>query len=236
MSPELTNCTIVHNASSANGGGVSCVNSASATIEKSIIAFSTNGEAVYCGSGSSAELTCSDVYDNQGGDWIGCLYGQLGIRDNIQLDPQFCWPETNDYTFAKSSPCYTPACGLMGAVPAINECYEENPPDKRGSEPDGDHKPVGNATCLESSGVRVTQHGLAGISFRLQSEGEVSVEIIDLNGRHVCWLADETLSAGEHQRDWNGRNDAGLPLEKGIYLYKVKAGDEVVSGRCILIK
>ncbi len=113
----LTNCTFSGNWAPF-GAGVYCAETVSLVVEQTIIAFGTPGEAVYCVPGAGATLTCCDVYGNGGGDWVGCLAGQNGVRGNIALDPLFC--ADGDLRLHPNSPCapdYNPACGLIGAWP-----------------------------------------------------------------------------------------------------------------------
>jgi predicted outer membrane repeat protein len=121
--PMLTNCTFCANAAPFGGGiGIGYSDHPSnAMIDNTIIAFSTQGEAVYCEPtcpGCSAILTCCCVFGNAGGDYVGCIAGQNGIRGNISANPLFCEPDYDDYTLRADSPCapeFNPACGLIGA-------------------------------------------------------------------------------------------------------------------------
>jgi predicted outer membrane repeat protein len=123
--PTLANCTFCRNAAPHGGAiGIGYLDRPSlVTIDNTIIAFSTQGEAVYCEPtcpGCSAILACCCVYGNAGGDYVGCIAGQNGIRGNISLDPLFCEPDYDDYTLRAESPCapeYNPDCGLIGAWP-----------------------------------------------------------------------------------------------------------------------
>jgi hypothetical protein len=119
-SPTLTNCTISGN-SASSGGGVYSSDYSSPTLEKTIIAFSTQGDAVYCDGSSSATLNCCDVSGNAGGDWVGCIADQNDINDNFSLDPLFCGPPgSGNVSLLSISPCAPPRspCGtLIGALP-----------------------------------------------------------------------------------------------------------------------
>ncbi len=69
---------------------------------------------------ATATLTCCDVYQNEYGDWIGCIAGQSGIDGNMSADPLFCWwmnPKER-YSLWNDSPCAAannPECGTIGA-------------------------------------------------------------------------------------------------------------------------
>lgn len=90
------------------------------TMENTIIAFGS-GAAVICGA-ANATLVCCDLFGNQGGDWNGCVAGQLGVNGNFAADPRFCNLLAGDLTLEDDSPCmpgHHPQgedCGLIGAL------------------------------------------------------------------------------------------------------------------------
>ncbi len=115
--PLLQSCTFFGN-DGLPAGGVFCEFAAIVTLEKCIVASSTSGSAIVCESEATAVLSCSDVYGNAGGDWIGCLEGQDLLNDNLSTDPLFCDAPAGDLTIDANSPCCgenNPACGLVGA-------------------------------------------------------------------------------------------------------------------------
>lgn len=89
---------------------------AGGVIENSIIAFNTNVRGV---AGEVPQVSCSDVFGNDSGDWVGAIAGQLGINGNISADPLLCDSAMADYSLQYSSPCRpeNTLCGLMGALP-----------------------------------------------------------------------------------------------------------------------
>lgn len=117
-SPAVSNCTFSGNQAS-EGAGLYCDTYSSCALENTIIAFSMQGEAVGCIDDAYVTITCSDVYGNAGGDWVGCIADQCGVNGNISADPLFCDPENGDYSISEYSPCapaYSPTgCGLIGA-------------------------------------------------------------------------------------------------------------------------
>jgi hypothetical protein len=115
--PTIQNCTLA-GCSAPLGGGIYLENGSTATIDKTIIASSVQGDAVHCLDTSTAALTCSDVYGNAGGDWIGCIAGQDANGGNVSADPLFCDPDGWVYTLRSDSPCAAlPGCGLIGSLP-----------------------------------------------------------------------------------------------------------------------
>jgi thiol-disulfide isomerase/thioredoxin len=66
--------------------------------------------------------------------------------------------------------------------------------------------------------------GQVSFSYRLNSPGQVSLNIYDIAGRLVHSLVDEKQNAGAHTVTWNGANEGGQRLASGIYFYKLTAG------------
>ncbi|MFH1143220.1 MAG: hypothetical protein V1774_01590 [Candidatus Eisenbacteria bacterium] len=119
-SPTLESCTFANNIVSSNIGCRFYGGPSDPLVSHCIIAFSTEGRAVSCDVQSQPVLLCCDVFGNEGGDWVGCLEGQLGVGGNIWADPLFCDREGGDFRLEIGSPCGPEAnrnCGLIGALP-----------------------------------------------------------------------------------------------------------------------
>ena len=74
------------------------------------------------------------------------------------------------------------------------------------------------------------------ISFELNVDSDVILEIYDMNGKKVISLIDKKLPAGTHQSKWQGASGSGEALESGIYIYRLISGDNIKTGRIILSK
>ncbi len=74
------------------------------------------------------------------------------------------------------------------------------------------------------------------IRFAMPRAGEASLRIYDAAGRMVRTLLDGRLAAGSHQSLWDGKDDDGQAVSAGIYLYKLNAIGEMLSGRMTMIK
>lgn len=99
------------------------------TVANCIIANSTTGPGIDDASGiTGMTISCSDIHANAGGDWIGALSRQLGLRGNIAADPLFCDAVGSDFTIAATSPCAAAntTCGGMGVYPV--GCTLNRPP------------------------------------------------------------------------------------------------------------
>ena len=74
------------------------------------------------------------------------------------------------------------------------------------------------------------------ISFTLAQSEAVRIDIINVLGRIVRTLKNETMSAGTHEVLWNARSDAGVRVPSGMYLYRIEAGSFVDTRTMTLLK
>ena len=74
------------------------------------------------------------------------------------------------------------------------------------------------------------------IAYQLPQPGVVSLKIYNIKGELVRTLVNEYKPAGNHIAIWNGKDDAGIELASGIYLYRIQADKFTDSKKMILIK
>lgn len=67
--------------------------------------------------------------------------------------------------------------------------------------------------------------GHAKINFGLATAGRAQVKVYDVGGRLVRTLADRTFEAGPHSIIWDGVDDGGRSLARGVYFTQVKLVD-----------
>jgi len=118
----LSHSTFYHNASAEGGSGLHRLGDGLVTLSSNIFAFGYSGAAIGGQGGGSVQIDCTDIYGNEGGDWVGHIADQLGQNGNICEDPLFCLDDNpaEPYTLHDSSPCagqHNPDCGLIGAWP-----------------------------------------------------------------------------------------------------------------------
>ncbi len=73
------------------------------------------------------------------------------------------------------------------------------------------------------------------ISFELSAAGDVELSVYDLMGRHVRTLVRGMQRAGTHTVRWDGRDRRGRRLAGGIYFYRLRFGDRMLTRRMILL-
>lgn len=74
------------------------------------------------------------------------------------------------------------------------------------------------------------------IHYRLASPQKVQLQIYNLAGEKIKTLVDATQAAGNYDVSWNGKDENSRQVASGIYLYKLQAGDYVLTRKMILRK
>jgi beta-glucanase (GH16 family) len=69
------------------------------------------------------------------------------------------------------------------------------------------------------------------ISYFLPEDVHVELAVLDITGRQIKTLVNETQNAGSYSVNWNGENEVS-----GLYFYKIKAGNFIEIKKCILVK
>ena len=75
------------------------------------------------------------------------------------------------------------------------------------------------------------------IQFGLPVQAPVTMEIYNILGVKVrTLLQGQVMSAGIHQMEWNGKDDAGTSVTSGVYLYRINAGSFQVTKKMMMLK
>ncbi|MCK4916476.1 MAG: hypothetical protein KAS89_09895 [Candidatus Eisenbacteria sp.] len=224
---KISNATFCGNDASSAGGGIYLDYTSSLDLDASIIAYSTSGEAIGQWGYTPPVITCTDIYGNAGGDWVGVIAPLGGINGNFTLDPLFCDAINSDFTLAGDSPCLPPynSCGvLIGA-------HGQGCPPATGLEDGGESVVAVHPATPNPFGHRTA------LSYELPSAGMVGVRVFDVSGRLVRTLVDaEYQEAGPRTLVWNGRDDSGRPAASGVYFFRVDIGGESMRRRAVLLR
>ncbi len=218
--PALVRSTLSGNQADS-GGGLYCAASSGALLQACILSFSAAGAAVGCGEDATPMLSCSDVYGNTGGDWVGCIQEQLGLRYSMNLDPCFCDVEEDDYTLHDDSPCAGDwyGCGVIGAMQTgdcgLGYCNLANANARLagfGGEVTVSVVPspfvAGGLLSYSVPGVS----GCRGVEFTIYDSG----------GRLIRTLVDRRMASGRYSITWDGRDDRGCPSPAGMYYCQLR--------------
>ena len=177
--------------------------------------------------------------DNISGGWTG--------TGNINEDPLFDLSGPHPYALMPNSPCIDagtpdttglnlPPCDIMGCVRiwdgdgdgiAVIDmgAYEFDSP-VVGIPQSEIKKPKSEISVYPNPFTRQTT-----LEFTLQQGVHVHLAIYNQMGKQVAVPVDEYKPAGVHKVSWNA---AGLPA--GIYYIRLQAGNQIYSGKMILMK
>ncbi len=121
---HIENSTLVENACAGDsipgykseGAAIYLNRSCSLTITNSILTYNHGAEVIVSNDSTNnvTNFSCTDIYGNEFGDWIGSYADQLADSGNFSANPYFCDPDSSDYHLYDTSPC----------APANNSCNE----------------------------------------------------------------------------------------------------------------
>jgi choice-of-anchor B domain-containing protein len=74
------------------------------------------------------------------------------------------------------------------------------------------------------------------LTLELPTQGDVTADVLDLQGRRVRKLHRGSASAGLVRLEWDGKDDAGHPLAPGLYFARAEALGETTKTRFVLAR
>ncbi len=74
------------------------------------------------------------------------------------------------------------------------------------------------------------------IVFEAPKASRVALRIYNLRGQQIKNLFEGKIDGGRHQMVWDGRNDSGVKVTSGIYLYVLKTGTISVSRKMVMVE
>jgi hypothetical protein len=74
------------------------------------------------------------------------------------------------------------------------------------------------------------------LRFSLAEPGEVTLTIVDIQGRESRRLISEHRSEGAQTIGWDGRDEAGRDLASGVYFARLQVGESIEAIRLVLLK
>jgi hypothetical protein len=77
---------------------------------------------------------------------------------------------------------------------------------------------------------------LTTIKYRLHQMSNVTLSIFNQLGENVRTLINEKQPIGNYQVQWDGRNQEGINVSSGIYLYRLKAGSFIQMRKMLLLR
>lgn len=74
------------------------------------------------------------------------------------------------------------------------------------------------------------------IQYQLPVDATVEISIYNMQGQRTRSLVNELTAAGVHKVEWDGKDDFGKEVASGVYLYRMKAADYVMTRKLTLIR
>lgn len=74
------------------------------------------------------------------------------------------------------------------------------------------------------------------IRFTLDRKQKVKVSVFNILGQRMNTLIQDKLPTGTHSVLWDGRDEKGNMLASGVYFYRLKSKDSVVTGKMLFLK
>jgi predicted outer membrane repeat protein len=206
-------CTLSGNSATTAGGGLYMHESFAFRVETTIIANSPDGGAVGCTLATSPFFSCTDIFNNTGGDWIGCIAGQGGSSSNFSADPLFCDVTNDNYGLDSKSPCapggMPGTCGLIGALPVACGVIDV----------------ADSAAPAAPAGAKVTPNPIAStglLEWHNPEAGSTNLYLYDATGRLVASRELGHRVQGRQHASW-GQVVGGESVPAGVYFLRVKA-------------
>ncbi|MFQ5584713.1 MAG: M1 family aminopeptidase, partial [Calditrichia bacterium] len=74
------------------------------------------------------------------------------------------------------------------------------------------------------------------IGFRIEDYGFVELKIFNVTGGEVKTLISKELSPGDYDVRWDGHNDVGQSVASGVYVYRLKSGNQLAVRKMVLLR
>ena len=74
------------------------------------------------------------------------------------------------------------------------------------------------------------------IRFALPTQARVELAVYNLAGQKLATLLEGVRRAGSYSLNWDGRDDQGRELASGIYLYRLRAGEQTALKKLLLLR
>ena len=78
--------------------------------------------------------------------------------------------------------------------------------------------------------------GLARIAFGVTGREPVELRLYDVSGRVVRTLARREFAAGDHEVFWDGCDDQGRAVPRGVYFYQLRTPSFVSQKKLAMMK
>jgi hypothetical protein len=74
------------------------------------------------------------------------------------------------------------------------------------------------------------------IPFEIEENNKVSIDIYDVQGRHIYTVINEEFNLGKHTVHWSGMDKNNNQVSSGLYFYTLRSGNFVETKKLLLLK
>ncbi len=229
LSPtDLIQCTVAFNESLVEGGGL-FLRDAAPEISHTLFTFN-EGSGISALGNSLPLISCTDIFGNSEGDWLGLIADQVNLRGNLSADPLFCSMEPGDadvFFVDGNSPVANgdSDCDLMGSQPV--GCNQQV----------ADAGPVpGHLGLSAVSAWPNPFNPRTTIKFELVQPQRVQVSVYSMQGALVRQLANAEFSEGAQSLQWNGDDEAGRQIGSGTYIVVIQGEQDQQTLKMTMLK
>jgi len=162
-----------------------------------------------------------------------------GSAGNVQWGPALAQLDSDGDGFTNGQELQDPAgTWVIGQADPGNPALVTSP---------GDPNDFPNTTSVEALPGIAAGFGLeknypnpfnpsTTIMFSVPRSVRAHIGIYSVSGQLVRTLLNDDLQAGRYTSVWNGRDDAGMQVASGRYLYRLSAGDFTATRTMVMLK
>jgi hypothetical protein len=224
----MRNVTVVCDTATCGPGAAMYYSGGGGYITRSIVAHNSGDGAFFC-SDANPRMTWVITYENAGSDEV-C---GSGSEQNATFDPLFCDVENGDFriddrSFAASQ--NNPLGILFGALDPV----------------DCDGITTKWIALVSGESLPETDHGLNNypnpfnprttIGFSLEETFDAKLYVFNLSGALVRRIDLGVLPPGEHEAEWDGKDDSGSDVSSGVYFCRLGSDDKRQAAKMLLVR
>lgn len=161
------------------------------------------------------------------------LGGLLFYENNIDANPLFIAPEFGDFSLAEGSMCID--AGIANYIWNSETLIDLSSDEYIGLAPDmGAYEYDGTVSTASTPTVPLSYvlhqnypnpfNPTTTIRYSLPEAGSIKLTVFDIQGREVMTFHTAEKSPGNHEVQWNGRNQQGNQVSTGVYFCRLHAG------------
>jgi hypothetical protein len=74
------------------------------------------------------------------------------------------------------------------------------------------------------------------IAYSIDIHADVNIRVYSLLGEEIATLYNDNVIPGIHEVKWNGIDNTGAAVASGVYIYRVEANNQALTGKMMLLK